>query len=110
MNDEPARRAEALRAWFLAGRSNDKPATGETIEAWERRYMGLDLGHREDDAHYGVPAETMRSLEKALLSFGVMRNVASVIRPGTWRHRLVTASAALGRCLGRISRFFRRRA
>lgn len=55
----------------------------EDMEEWERRYLGVDLISPDNGGHYLVPDETMRALEVALLAFGGMRSVATVIRTDT---------------------------
>jgi HK97 family phage major capsid protein len=97
----------ALRGWFIAG--SDKPLLPEHHQAAER--IGLDLRNRmltlnlatrpprtpadvrkwEERAQtitgagggYTIPDEMMRALEVALLWFGPMRQVATIIRTET---------------------------
>jgi HK97 family phage major capsid protein len=97
----------ALRGWFIAG--SDKPLSADHYQAAER--MGMDLRNRmltlnlatrpprtpadvrkwEERAQtitttgggYTIPDEMMRALEVALLWFGPMRQVATIIRTET---------------------------
>lgn len=99
----------ALRAWFIRG--SDQPLTDSHRDAAER--VGVDLNNRtltlnlarrpprnlaeireweiEQRAQtitttgggYTIPDEMMQSLEKALLWFGGMRQVATIIRTDT---------------------------
>jgi HK97 family phage major capsid protein len=55
----------------------------EAVESWEKRYLGVDTISPDNGGHLTVPNETMRALEVALLAFGGMRQVASVIRTNT---------------------------
>lgn len=55
----------------------------QDMETWERDYLGVDIVSPDTGSHYLVPNETMRALEVALLEFGGMRAVASVLRTDT---------------------------
>lgn len=53
------------------------------LEDWEKRYLGVAIESPDNGGHYLVPDETMRGLEVALLAFGGMRSVATVLRTDT---------------------------
>jgi HK97 family phage major capsid protein len=53
------------------------------VRAWEERLTQVDTVSPDLGGHYTVPDEMMRPLEVALLQFGGMRQVASVIRTAT---------------------------
>jgi HK97 family phage major capsid protein len=53
------------------------------MKEWQERYLGVDLVSPDNGGHYLVPDETMRQLEVALLAFGGMREVATVLRTDT---------------------------
>jgi len=55
----------------------------EDIRAWEQRLTQVDTVSPDFGGHLTVPDEMMRPLEVALLQFGGMRQVATVIRTGT---------------------------
>lgn len=105
--DQPADRAEGLRSWLLAGsdaertpemreaasrcgfnldsrnitmklaRTPLKSLKREDVAAWEQRAQSVGLG---SGGGYTVPDETMRALEVSLLTFGGVRQAATVIR------------------------------
>ncbi len=109
-------RAEAMQGWLLGGKPGERTKErreaaqkfGLTLEQkeltfklapvalrslrdddvneWEKRYLGVDVISPDNGGHYVVPNEMMRSLETALLSFGGMRQVATVIRTNTGAH------------------------
>lgn len=59
-------------------------ARSEDLREWESRgYLGVDIISPDTGGHYAVPNETMRALEVALLAYGGMRTVASVLRTDT---------------------------
>lgn len=59
-------------------------ARAEDLREWEARgYLGVDIISPDLGGHYAVPNETMRALEVALLAYGGMRSVASVLRTDT---------------------------
>lgn len=67
----------------LAARA-PKSLRSEDLKEWEERgYLGVDVISPDTGGHYLVPDETMRSLEVALLAFGGMRSVATVLRTDT---------------------------
>jgi HK97 family phage major capsid protein len=53
------------------------------MAAWEKRLTQVDLVSPDLGGHYTVPDEMMRELEVAMLAFGNMRSVATVIRTNT---------------------------
>ena len=53
------------------------------LQEWEKRYLGVDIISPDNGGHYLVPNELMRGLEVAMLSFGGMRTVATVLRTDT---------------------------
>ena len=53
------------------------------VRAWEERLTQVDVVSPDLGGHYTVPDEMMRPLEVALLQFGGMRQVASIIRTAT---------------------------
>lgn len=55
----------------------------QDMQEWEQRYLGVDIVSPDLGGHYLVPNETMRALETALLAFGGMRSVATVLRTDT---------------------------
>jgi HK97 family phage major capsid protein len=55
----------------------------QDIRAWEERLTQVDVVSPDLGGHYTVPDEMMRPLEVALLQFGGMRQVATVIRTAT---------------------------
>jgi HK97 family phage major capsid protein len=56
----------------------------QDLRDWEERgYLGVDIISPDTGGHYLVPEETMRSLEIALLAFGGMREVATIVRTDT---------------------------
>jgi HK97 family phage major capsid protein len=55
----------------------------EDIKEWEERYLGVDVISPDTGGHFAVPNETMRALEVALLAYGGMRTVATVLRTNT---------------------------
>lgn len=67
-------------------RLSDTPLTSlrsDDIRAWEQRLTQVDVVSPDLGGHYTVPDEMLRPLEVALLQFGGMRQVASVIRTST---------------------------
>lgn len=84
---EAARRCGvSLDAGTFNLRMTQKPLRSlqpEDIRAWEQRLTQVSVVSPDLGGHYTVPDEMMRELEVALLAFGSMRSVASVIRtPG----------------------------
>lgn len=55
----------------------------DDIRAWEQRLTQVDVVSPDHGGHYTVPDEMMRALEIALLEFGGMRSVATVLRTNT---------------------------
>lgn len=55
----------------------------DEIRAWEQRLTQVDVVSPDLGGHFTVPDEMMRPLEVALLQFGGMRQVATVIRTAT---------------------------
>lgn len=55
----------------------------DKLEAWEKRYLGVDIISPDNGGHYAVPDELMRELEVARLAFGGMLAVSTVIRTNT---------------------------
>lgn len=53
------------------------------IRSWEERLTQVDIVSPDLGGHYTVPDEMMRPLEVALLQYGGMRRVATVIRTTT---------------------------
>ena len=52
----------------------------EDVRQWEERALGSSVVSPDDTGHYTVPNETMRALEEALLAYGGLRQLATVIR------------------------------
>jgi HK97 family phage major capsid protein len=55
----------------------------DAVAAWEKRLTQVDVVSPDLGGHYTVPDEMMRPLEVALLQFGGMRQVATIIRTAT---------------------------
>lgn len=53
------------------------------LKAWEERLTQVDVVSPDLGGHYTVPDEMMRPLEIAMLQFGGMRQVATIIRTAT---------------------------
>jgi len=66
----------------LAARPPASTRQGD-LEDWEKRYLGVAIESPDNGGHYLVPDETMRGLEVALLAFGGMRSVGTVLRTDT---------------------------
>lgn len=70
----------------LRMRLADTPLTSlnpSEIREWEQRLTQVDVVSPDLGGHYTVPDEMMRPLEVAMLQFGGMRQVATVIRTST---------------------------
>lgn len=72
--------SEALDRRALDARGDLTP---EALRTWEQRLTQVDIVSPDLGGHYTVPEEMMRPLEVALLQFGGMRQVATVIRTAT---------------------------
>lgn len=53
------------------------------VRAAESRALGSSVVSPDDTGHYTVPDEAMRSLEEALLAYGGLRQLATVVRTRT---------------------------
>jgi len=106
-------RADAMQAWLLAGSDEErtqarrdaaqkagisldqkqfrirlaqrapKSLRAEDMKTWEERDLTATFISPDSGGYNTVPDEAMRGLESALLAFGGMRSVASVLRTGT---------------------------
>ncbi|HEX5215767.1 MAG TPA: phage major capsid protein, partial [Vicinamibacterales bacterium] len=56
---------------------------GDRRDAWEKRYLGVDVISPDNGGHFLVPDELMRELEVARLAFGGMLTTSSVVRTTT---------------------------
>lgn len=57
--------------------------SAEGFADWERRLTQVDTVSPDHGGHYTVPDEMMRPLEVAMLQFGGMRQVATILRTNT---------------------------
>lgn len=73
--------AEAIRATGFNGDS--RIITREDVADWEQRLTQVDVVSPDLGGHFTVPDEMMRPLEVAMLRFGGMRQVATIIRTAT---------------------------
>jgi HK97 family phage major capsid protein len=105
-------RADAIQAWMLGGSDRRTAAhveaakrlgisldqksitlrlpqvpmpalRGDRRDAWEKRYLGVDVISPDNGGHFLVPDELMRELEVARLAFGGMLQTSTVIRTNT---------------------------
>jgi HK97 family phage major capsid protein len=75
----PSSKSYSLR---LAG-SAPKSLRHEDMKEWEERALSTLTGTSPEDGSYLIPDAAMRPLERALLTFGGMRRVATVFRTDT---------------------------
>ena len=60
-----------------------RSAKREDMREWEQRALLVGSTSPDSGGRFTVPDETMRALEEAMLAFGGMRNVSTVIRTAT---------------------------